>query len=164
MINLADIDIFIFDFDGVFTNNLVYVDQEGRESVICSRADGLALDALRKLEKLTYILSTEKNSVVASRANKLQIPVLQGVSDKVEALNDILKKKDISLNNVLYVGNDVNDYKVMKLCGFTACPSDSHIKIKEISNIVLKASGGNGAIRELLEDFLELDLINILYN
>jgi 3-deoxy-D-manno-octulosonate 8-phosphate phosphatase (KDO 8-P phosphatase) len=164
MINLNEIDILIFDFDGVLTNNLVYIDQEGKETVCCSRADGLAFDALRKLGKLTYILSSEKNSIVASRAKKLKIPVIQGVSDKVDALTNLLQEKNISLNNVLYVGNDLNDYKVMKLCGFTACPFDSHIKIKEISDIVLKGVGGNGVVRELLEDFLDLDLVNILYN
>jgi 3-deoxy-D-manno-octulosonate 8-phosphate phosphatase (KDO 8-P phosphatase) len=163
-IDIDQIQIFIFDFDGVITNNLVYVDQEGKETVSCSRADGLAFDVLRKLNKTTYILSTEKNHVVSSRAAKLDVPVYQGVNDKVDALHDIAIKHKVSLENVLYIGNDLNDFNAMTLCGYSACPSDSHIKIKEISNIVLEKSGGNGVIRELLEDFLDLDLVNILYN
>ena len=66
-----DIDAFIFDFDGVLTNNMVIVDQYGKESVSCSRADGLAFDVLHKLKKSVYILSTEKNPVVTARADKI---------------------------------------------------------------------------------------------
>ncbi len=161
--NIDNIDVFVFDFDGVLTNNLVYVNQEGIESVACSRADGLAFDVLRELVKPTYILSTEKNQIVTTRANKLKIPALQGINNKVEALKEIADKEGFNLKNILYVGNDLNDYQVMKLCGFSVCPADSHPKIKEISSIVLKTNGGNGIARELLEDILGLDFIKILY-
>jgi YrbI family 3-deoxy-D-manno-octulosonate 8-phosphate phosphatase len=158
-----NIDAFVFDFDGVLTNNLVHLDSNGVESVTCSRADGLAFDVLRKLEKPTYILSTEKNQVVTARAKKLKIPVLQGVNNKVDSLKKMADKEGFNLHNILYVGNDLNDYQVMQLCGYTACPSDSHIRIKEISDVVLKTCGGEGIIRELLENVLGLDLIKILY-
>jgi 3-deoxy-D-manno-octulosonate 8-phosphate phosphatase (KDO 8-P phosphatase) len=157
------IEVFIFDFDGVLTNNLVYLNSQGLESVACSRADGLAFDALRKLEKPVYIFSTEKNQVVSERAKKLQVPVLQGVGNKANALRDLIKKEGFSPKNIFYIGNDLNDYHAMKLCGHTACPADSHDKIKEVSNIVLKRNGGDGIVRELLEDLLGLDLIKILY-
>ena len=160
---LDDIDAFVFDFDGVLTNNLVYLNQEGVESVACSRADGLAFDVLRKLNKPAFILSTEKNLVVEERAKKLKIPAIQGVTDKVEAIKELAKEKKIHLNNILYVGNDLNDYEAMQLCGYTACPSDSHEIIKSIANIVLKTSGGNGVVRELLEDIFQLNFIKILY-
>ena len=78
IIHFDDIDAFIFDFDGVLTNNIVHLDQDGKESVSCNRGDGLAFDVLRKLKKSSYILSTENNSVVTARANKLKIPALQG--------------------------------------------------------------------------------------
>jgi len=162
-ISLDVIDLFVFDFDGVLTNNLVYVNQKGVESVACSRADGLAFDVLRELVKPAYILSTEKNQIVTARANKLKIPALQGVNNKVEALKKIACKEGVNLKNILYVGNDLNDYLVMQLCGYAICPADSHPKIKDISNIVLKANGGNGIVRELLEDALGLDFIKILY-
>ena len=160
---LDDIDVFIFDFDGVLTNNYVYLDQNGIESVACSRADGLAFDVLRRLNKPSFILSTEKNRVVEARAQKLQISVLQGAENKVLGIKEIIKKENCKLENVLYVGNDLNDYLVMSICGFTACPADSHEKIKQISNIVLKTNGGHGVVRELLEDILDLDFIEILY-
>lgn len=160
---LEDIDAFIFDFDGVLTNNLVHLDQNGKESVSCSRADGLAFDVLRKLDKPAFILSTENNPVVTMRAKKLKVAVVQGVDDKVEAIKKLVNKNNYNLKNILYVGNDLNDYLVMQLCGYSICPADSHPKIKEISDIVLKTNGGNGVVRELLENIIGLDFIKILY-
>ena len=160
---LNNIDAFIFDFDGVLTNNLVYLDQNGKESVSCSRADGLAFDVLRKLDKPAFILSTENNPVVTMRAKKLNIPAIQGVANKVEAIKKLATDNNYSLKNILYVGNDLNDYLVMQLCGYTACPADSHPKIKEISGNILTSKGGNGVVRELLEGVLSLDFIKTLY-
>jgi 3-deoxy-D-manno-octulosonate 8-phosphate phosphatase (KDO 8-P phosphatase) len=157
------ISVFIFDFDGVLTNNIVFVDQCGIESVACSRADGLAFDVLRRLKKQSYILSTEKNQAVKARANKLKVPVIQGVNNKVKALKELKNKEGIDFKNALYMGNDLNDYQAMRLCGISVCPADSHPKIKEISDIVLKTNGGNGVVRELLEDVFGLDFIEILY-
>ena len=160
---LDEIDAFVFDFDGVLTNNLVQIDENGKESVSCSRADGLAFDVLRKLNKPAYILSTEKNLVVKARAKKLNIPAIQGVADKVETIKKLADEYRYNLNNILYVGNDLNDYLVMQLCGYSACPADSHPKIKHMSDIFLNTNGGNGVVRELLEDVLGLDFIKILY-
>ncbi len=162
-ITLDNIDAFVFDFDGVLTNNKVYVDQNGKESVICSRSDGLAFDVLRKLQKPAYILSTEKNPVVATRAKKLKIPAIQGVSNKVESIKQLASQEMYNLQNIFYVGNDLNDYHAMQQCGYTACPTDSHKKIKSIATIVLKTKGGNGVVRELLEDVLLVDFIQVLY-
>ena len=128
--NINNIDAFVFDFDGVLTNNLVYLNQEGVESVVCSRADGLAFDVLRKLKKPTFILSTEKNSVVTMRAKKLKIQALQGIKNKADALSSLSESKGYDLGRILYVGNDLNDFNVMKICGYSVCPIDSHIKIK----------------------------------
>jgi YrbI family 3-deoxy-D-manno-octulosonate 8-phosphate phosphatase len=163
MMTLDDIDAFVFDFDGVLTNNLVQIDENGKESVSCSRADGLAFDVLRKLNKPAYILSTEKNLVVKERAKKLKIPAIQGVADKVEAIKELATDNNYNLKNILYMGNDLNDYLVMQLCGYSACPADSHPKIKSISSIILSTNGGNGIVRELLEEVLNLDFIKILY-
>ena len=162
-ISLSDIEAFVFDFDGVLTNNLVHLSQDGQEWVSCSRADGLAFDVLRKLNIPAYILSTEKNLVVTERAKKLKIQALQGVSDKVKAIKIFSTENRYKLDKVLFVGNDLNDYEAMKLCGYSVCPSDSHYKIKQIADIVLKTQGGKGVVRELLEDVLEIDLIKILY-
>ena len=71
--------------------------------------------------------------------------------------------ENYDLKKIFYVGNDVNDYRVMLKCGFTACPSDSHVAIKKIANFPLKTKGGGGVVREILEIILELNFINILY-
>jgi len=160
---IDDIDVFVFDFDGVLTDNIVHLNSQGEEWVSCSRSDGLAFDVLRKLNKPVYILSTEKNLVVSARATKLKVPVLQGVSDKVEALNNLAEKNGYSHKKILYIGNDINDYRVMLSCGYTACPADSHESIKDISAVVLSSCGGKGVVRELLEVVMQLNFIDILY-
>jgi YrbI family 3-deoxy-D-manno-octulosonate 8-phosphate phosphatase len=161
--NIDDLDALIFDFDGVLTDNKVHINEDGKEWVSCSRADGLAFDVLKKIQKPTYILSTEKNLVVAARANKLNIPVLQGVDNKIDGIKRLATQEGFKLQDILYVGNDLNDYQVMQLCGYTACPSDSHEMIKSISTFILRTQGGSGVVRELLEDVLDLSFIEILY-
>jgi 3-deoxy-D-manno-octulosonate 8-phosphate phosphatase (KDO 8-P phosphatase) len=155
--------LFVFDFDGVLTDNIVHIDNNGNEMVSCSRADGLAFDVLRKLDKPCQILSTENNTVVSARANKLGISVLQGVKNKEKSLRNLVMRRGYKLSNILYVGNDLNDYNSMRISGLSVCPADSHPKIKKISNFVLKTNGGKGVVRELLEDVLSLDFIEILY-
>jgi YrbI family 3-deoxy-D-manno-octulosonate 8-phosphate phosphatase len=161
--NIDNIDVFVFDFDGVLTNNLVYLNQEGVESVACSRADGLAFDVLKKIKKPIFILSTESNAVVSARAKKLKINVVQGSKNKVESLKEIIKENNYHKDKVLFIGNDLNDYQVMKFCGYSVCPLDAHLKIKEIADIVLNTNGGYGVVRELLENVLNIDFIDILF-
>ncbi|MBT4730537.1 HAD hydrolase family protein [Candidatus Woesearchaeota archaeon] len=163
IISLDDIDAIIFDFDGVLTNNLVHFDQDGKEWVTCSRSDGIAFDCLRRIKKPVYILSTEENLVVTARANKLKVPVQQGVKNKFNNVKKLAKQKGFEIRRLMYVGNDLNDYRAMQLCGYAVCPSDSHKLIKETAMITLKTPGGKGVVRELLEDVFKLDLIRILY-
>ncbi len=164
LIELEELDALVFDFDGVLTDNRVLVDQSGKEFVYCSRGDGLAFDVLNKMAKPVYILSTEENSVVTARGKKLKVTVIQGVANKVTALKALAKKEKFSLEKILYVGNDLNDYHAMSLCGYTACPGDSHNKIKQVANITLKTKGGAGVVRELLEDVMGLDFLDTLYS
>lgn len=161
--SIEKIDAFVFDFDGVLTDNAVHLDHHGNEFVSCSRSDGLAFDVLRKLGKKSFILSTEKNPIVSSRANKLKIPCIQGVENKLISIKDMSVNNHIDLKNVMYVGNDINDKDAMKICGHSACPSDSHEEIKKISQIVLSTKGGQGVVRELLEIIFKLDFYKILY-
>jgi len=162
--DIDDVDLIVLDFDGVLTDNSVYVDSTGNETVKCSRADGLAFDVLKILNKPVFIFSTEKNNVVVARAGKLGVEVLNGVGDKKTVLKKYCYDNEYSLDRVLYVGNDINDYEAMKLCGYSICPADSHRDIKRISNTVLTLSGGCGVIREILEDIMCLNFIEILFN
>tara|TARA_X000000950_G_C13602639_1_gene532016 strand:- start:53 stop:547 length:495 start_codon:yes stop_codon:yes gene_type:complete len=152
------IDLFLFDFDGVLTDNNVYVDETGIESVKCNRSDGLGFQALQKLSKLIYIVSTETNPVVSVRAKKLNVNIMQGVVNKLEAMNLIIKKHKIDKKKVIFIGNDLNDYKVMKNCYYSACPLDSHPKIKNIASFVLDKKGGEGVVIDLVENILGLDI------
>lgn len=159
---INEVDAFVFDFDGVMTNNLVFIDENGKEIVCCNRADGLAFDVLRKLGKKSFILSTENNPVVAKRAKKLKISAIQGVTNKERALKELANNNCYDIKKILYLGNDLNDYDAMKICGFSVCPADSHKKIKELSDITLTTKGGQGVIRDLLENFFDIDFIEIL--
>ena len=96
-------DALIFDFDGVLTNNLVTIDSDGNEFVSCSRADGLAFDVLRKSNKAVFIVSTEKNKIVQSRADKLNVKCYHGVESKVDVIMNISKENNYKLSNILYV-------------------------------------------------------------
>ena len=145
--------LLVYDFDGVMTNNKVYIDEKGKETVEVNRSDGLAISEIKKLKIKQIILSTEKNPVVKKRAEKLQIPYIQSVDDKKSVLLNYLNSKKIKLDEIGYVGNDINDLEVMKLVGFKFCPKDSHFSIREISDYIMEANGGDGVIRELL-DFL----------
>ena len=143
--------LIVYDFDGVMTDNKVYIDQDGREMVQVNRSDGLGVAAIKKLGIEQLIISTEENPVVSARAKKLDIPCLQGIDNKKDALLNHCDKNDFKLNHVAYVGNDINDLGAMKLVGYSFCPTDSHEIIKKISNQVMKTKGGHGVIRELLD-------------
>jgi len=148
---IKEIKLIIYDFDGVMTDNKVYVDQEGHEMVQVNRADGLAVDKIKKLGIKQIIISTEKNAVVLARARKLKLTCLHGIEFKKKAMKDYCKTNNISLKQTAFVGNDFNDKEAMEIAGVTFCPADAHKSIKSISDHVLKTKGGDGVIRELLD-------------
>ena len=149
--HLKKIKLIVYDFDGVMTDNKVYIDQNGNEMVQVNRADGLGVAEIKKMGIKQIIISTEKNPVVSARANKLDLPYLQGVANKKYALMDYCQRNDIQILQVAYVGNDINDIDAMEIAGFAFCPADAHETIKQISDHVLKTNGGDGVIRELLD-------------
>ena len=148
---MKNIKLIVYDFDGVMTNNIVYIDQNGNEMVQVNRADGLSISEIKKLGIKQIIISTEKNPVVSARAIKLGIPCLQGIENKKDVLLVYCQKNDIDLNHVAYIGNDINDKNAMEISGLTFCPSDAHESIKAISDHILETKGGSGVIRELLD-------------
>jgi len=145
------IKIIFYDFDGVMTDNKVYVDQKGNEMVQVNRADGLGVSEINKLGVKQIIISTEKNPVVTTRAKKLGIYCLQGIENKKDVLKNYCKKNDINLKNVAFVGNDTNDKEAMEISGYSFCPADAHDSIKAIVNHVFCKNGGHGVVRELLD-------------
>ena len=148
---METIKLIVYDFDGVMTDNKVYVDQIGNETVQVNRGDGLGVSEIKKLGIEQIIISTETNPVVSTRAKKLDILCLQGIDNKKATLKDYSRKNNIELQQVAYLGNDINDKEAMEIVGITFCPVDAHASIKTISDHVLKTKGGHGVIRELLD-------------
>ena len=146
-----NIKLIVYDFDGVMTDNKVYVDQFGKESVQVNRGDGLGVSEIRKMGIKQIIISTEKNAVVSSRAKKLKIECLQGVDNKQIVLTDYCSQNKIQIETVAFVGNDINDKDAMEMVGYSFCPSDAHKSVKEISDHTFQVKGGSGVIRELFE-------------
>jgi YrbI family 3-deoxy-D-manno-octulosonate 8-phosphate phosphatase len=147
--------LFVYDFDGVLTDNRVYFSEDGKESVCCNRSDGLAIGKIKKIGITQMIVSTEINRIVSARAAKLDIPVIQGVTNKRDALLEYCDKLSVNLKDTLYIGNDINDLEAMLAVGFPVCPKDAYPEIKKIAKLVIPVSGGDGVIRELLY-YLEL--------
>lgn len=150
------IQAIVLDFDGVLTDDRVWVDQEGREMVCCSRRDGIGFDILRKTNIKLFILSTETNPVVAMRARKLKVSCVQGSTNKAGSLKSLAADQGFALKQTLFVGNDINDIDAMGLCGFSACPLDAHPEVKKMATFVLSTKGGQGIIRELVERILNI--------
>lgn len=150
-INIKDIQLIVYDFDGVMTNNKVIVFEDGRESIVANRSDGLGVEILKKRGISQIILSTESNDVVRARAKKLNLSVIYACKDKKRTLIEYCKKKGYNLSKVVYVGNDINDLEAMEVVGYPIAPADAHIEIKKIAKIVTKARGGNGVIREVVD-------------
>jgi len=148
---LNNIKLIVYDFDGVMTDNRVIVREDGIESVIVSRADGMGVGIIMEMGIPQVILSSETNRIVSLRAKKLGIPVLQGVDDKKTALLNYCKDNNYNPSGILYVGNDVNDEGVMKAVGYSVATADAHHSIKSLAQMVLDTKGGHGVVRELAD-------------
>jgi len=142
----------VFDFDGVLTDNRVIVDQDGRESVVCDRSDGAAMRRLRESGVEVLILSAEANSVVQARAQKLGVPVLQGIDDKLKALWAWLEEHGFAIDDTVYVGNDLNDLECLRL---GVAVADSAPEALAAADVVLARGGGKGAVREISDHLIE---------
>ena len=144
----------IFDFDGVISNNLVHLDENGTETVVCSRADGLGMQMLRAAGYQLLILSKERNKVVTERGNKLEIEVIQGCDNKKTRLTEWLTEHQLQPNEVIYMGNDINDCECMEFVGLSVAPADAHPAVATATMWKTSAKGGNGAVRELADTLL----------
>lgn len=145
----------VFDFDGVMTDDRVWVDQDGRESVAAHRGDGMGIALLRKAGIPAIVISTEPNPVVAARCRKLGLPLQQDVQDKAEALRKLLAELQVDPAQVVYLGNDVNDLPCFPLVGCAGVVADAHPAAKAAADLVLEHNGGHGAVRELVDLILK---------
>ena len=146
----------VLDFDGVFTDNKVYLTEDGIESVRCDRGDGMGISLLKKNTDVNIVvISTEKNKVVLTRCKKLGIPCFHGIDHKLGQLNWVLKEYNSSLDKVLFLGNDINDLECIKAARIGAAVADSHYSVIPHADLMLKSNGGNGAVREICDLLLE---------
>lgn len=141
----------VFDFDGVFTDNHVWVDGEGRETVRCSRADGLGLHRLREVGVDALVVSLETAPVVSARTRKLGIECLQGVEDKLSLLREQAAARGVGLEETAFVGNDINDAACLEAVGLPVVPADAWPEVAELATWVLTRAGGDGCVREFCD-------------
>jgi YrbI family 3-deoxy-D-manno-octulosonate 8-phosphate phosphatase len=146
--NLENIKGVAFDFDGVFTDNRVYVSQDGVETVVCDRADGLGISMLHAANIPMVIISTETNPVVNVRGKKLSLKVLQGIDEKLPVLIRWASEQDLHMDQVAYVGNDINDLECLREAGVGVVVADAYSAAIEVADLELTRDGGRGAVRE----------------
>ncbi|MEW6400752.1 MAG: HAD hydrolase family protein, partial [Chloroflexota bacterium] len=148
-----NIKLIITDFDGVITDNRVWTDQNGTEMVVASRSDSMRLKQLRELGIETIILSSEPNPVVAARARKMGVEAVHnvGISNKGGAMRELLDRKNVKGDEVIYIGNDWNDLPCFEIAGWAVAVADAYPEVLRAADHVLSTPGGHGALRELCE-------------
>jgi len=151
----SNIKLLALDFDGVLTNNKVIVDENGKESVICNRSDSLGIDLLKKKGIDVVVISKESNIVVKARCDKLKIFCVQGIDDKISILKKEIKKRGLQSEEVCFIGNDVNDIECIKYVGLGVAVNDAFSDVKKAAKIVTKKNGGEGAVREIIDNILK---------
>ncbi|MBT3465319.1 HAD hydrolase family protein [archaeon] len=149
------IKLLVLDFDGVMTDNKVIVDENGKESVICNRSDGFGIELLKKAGIDVIVISKEKNKVVSARCKKLNIDCIQSIDKKIVVLQKEIEKKNLLVENVCFIGNDINDIECIKFVGIGIAVNDAYEDVKSISDYITRKKGGEGAIREICDLILK---------
>jgi YrbI family 3-deoxy-D-manno-octulosonate 8-phosphate phosphatase len=150
--DLKSIKLLVMDVDGTLTDCGMYYSANGEELKRFSTRDGMGITLLKSNNIETAIITSEESQIAKSRANKLKIGhVILGCKNKTEALKELALKLNLNLNEIAYIGDDINDENVMNICGYSACPSDAVQTILNTADYVCEHKGGNGAVREFCE-------------
>ena len=155
---LRKIKLVVTDFDGVHTNGFVFLDQDGKELVRCSRKDGLAYEMLAKAKIDSCIISKERNPVVLRRAEKLGISCFykaKNGQEKLTIIKTVLEQKQLLPEQILYMGDDLNDLAPIEFAGVSVAVADAHPQILQKVDYVTQCKGGEHAIREMCEMLLK---------
>ncbi len=153
---LRQIRLFATDVDGVLTDAGMYYSESGDEWKKFNTRDGMGIKLLQKAGLITAIVTQERTRLVARRAEKLAIPELhQGVMDKLSVIRDMAERHGLSLQQIAYIGDDVNDIEALKAVGFSATPADGLSQVRRVVNYICWMKGGEGAVRELVDMILE---------
>lgn len=151
MIDLTPVRFAIFDFDGVFSDNRVWTNDRGEESVACFRGDTYGLRRLDEVGVEYLILTSETNDAVAARARKMRADIIKGVEDKLPVLRAEVERRGVSLAETSYVGNDINDAECLAVVGLPVVPADAWDEVVPLARLVLTRDGGRGCVREFCD-------------
>ncbi|NVJ53552.1 MAG: HAD hydrolase family protein [Campylobacteraceae bacterium] len=159
------IELIVLDVDGTLTNGQITYTNSGDELKSFDVADGLAIATwTKKLGKKAAIITGRNSKIVEIRANDLNITHLhQGIHNKDEVLENILKEENLTWNQVAAIGDDLNDYKMLKKAGLSFTPANGSKYINDVVNIRCKAFGGSGAVKEMIEYIIKEDGIEEEY-
>ena len=146
------IELIVLDVDGTMTDGRISYSQNGDEIKSFNVKDGLAIVSWMKLGRKVAIITGRSSSIVERRAKELHIEhFYQGCDNKLQTLNALIKKLDISLENVASIGDDLNDYKMLQATKISFVPSDASSHVDKIATVILTSKGGDGAVREMIE-------------
>jgi 3-deoxy-D-manno-octulosonate 8-phosphate phosphatase (KDO 8-P phosphatase) len=165
--DLSKIKMLVMDVDGTLTDGKIYVGENGEVFKAFNVKDGYRLINLDKFKIIPVIITGKKSKILSRRAVELKITeVFQGIDDKLEVLDEVINRYQISYENVAYIGDDLNDLECMKVCYLTACPVDAIEEVIEVVDYICSVNGGNGAVREFIdlivkEQSLLLSKINV---
>ena len=151
MIDLTAVRFAVFDFDGVFSDNRVWTNDRGEESVACFRGDTMRLRRLDEVGIEYLILTSETNDAVAARARKMRADCIKGVEDKLPVLRAEVERRGVSLGETSFVGNDVNDAECLAAVGLPVVPADAWAEVVPLARLVLTRAGGHGCVREFCD-------------
>ncbi len=153
----SNVKLLVLDFDGVMTNNKVIVDENGKESIICNRSDGMGVEMIKNKGIDVIVISKEVNKVVKARCDKLNVPCVHGVDDKLSILKKELNNRSLQPEDVCYIGNDVNDIECLKYVGIGIAVNDAFPEVKKVAKVVTKKNGGEGAVREIIDNIIKVN-------
>jgi 3-deoxy-D-manno-octulosonate 8-phosphate phosphatase (KDO 8-P phosphatase) len=152
---LADVQLIVFDVDGVLTRGDIIYTDDGVEAKVFDVKDGLGLRVAAAVGLSLAVITGRSSRMVERRARDLHISdVLQRVGDKAAALRSLAEEKGVSLTHTAYMGDDLNDREAMKIAGVSIAPADAVEEIKEIADLVTDAPGGKGAARQAVQVIL----------
>ena len=153
---LQEIRLFATDVDGVLTDAGMYYAESGDEWKKFNTRDGMGIKLLQRVGIITAIVTQERTKLVTRRAEKLAIPELhQGAMDKLTVIREMAARHGLSLKQVAYIGDDINDLEALKEVGFSATPADGMPQIAAAVDYVCQKKGGEGAVREIVEMILD---------
>ncbi len=154
---LTKVNTFIFDYDGVMTDGKLMLQHDGQPLRTANVKDGYALQLAVRLGFRVVIISGGISKSVENRFESLKVKdVFLGVSNKFEVFEKFVKDNELNPENIVYMGDDIPDFKVMKRVGVPVCPSDAVEEIKDISIYISDKTGGHGCVRDIIEQVLKV--------